>query len=140
MGVALSIVITVFLIAIITMLRRNKTTVDKRAPLPGRQDLAKTGSQFHAVSIQFTDGACEAAKGMASKRFLASAAPRIPLPECDVPECKCRFTHHKDRRHGEDRRGRVPDSMLGTTGRYAGKERRYRGDRRNDDDPEDFFS
>ncbi len=140
MGVTFGIIITVIVIAIIVMLRRNKTTSDKRPSPTGRHNLAKTGSQFHAVSLQVTDSACEAAKAMAGKRLLASAAPRIPLPQCDVPECDCRFAHHKDRRRGQDRRGQVTQNLFGTTGAYAGKERRYRGDRRNSDDPEDFFT
>ena len=139
MGVTLSIVFAVILVAIIVKLRRKDTTTSRIRPLPAGYDPAKTGSQFHAVSLQFNDSACEAAKATAGKRFLASAAPRIPLPECDVAECNCRFNHHKDRRRGADRRGRIPENMLATTGRYAGKERRFR-ERRKDDEPEDFFS
>ena len=139
MGVAVSIVLTVILVALIFMPRRNKASTDKRSPRPGHQDLAMTASQYHAVSIQFADGACEAARAMEGKRILSGAAPRIPLPECDVAECKCRFIHHKDRRRREDRRDSHTQDMLGTTGGYSGKERRYRGDRRNND-PEDFFS
>jgi hypothetical protein len=37
---------------------------------------------------------------MSGKRFLSGAAPKIPLPGCDVLDCKCRFIHHKDRREG----------------------------------------
>jgi hypothetical protein len=139
MGIAISIVLIVILIALVVMTRRDKVTTDRRTPRPSRPDLAKTGSLFHAVSIHFTDSACEAAKALEGQRILASTAPQIPLPECDVPDCKCRFSHHKDRRRGEDRRGRIPQNMLATTGGYTGKERRYR-ERRSDDDPEDFFS
>jgi hypothetical protein len=140
MGVAITVIIAVILIAIIVKLRRQETTSNNRPSPTGRHEMAKTGSQFHAVSLQFPDSACEAAKAMAGKRILSSSAPRIPLPECDLPECKCHFAHHKDRRRGEDRRGQVRQDVFGTTGRYAGKERRYRGDRRDSDDPEDFFS
>lgn len=139
MGLAISIVIAAILIAIIVRLRRNETGPDRRTAPSGRRDPVKTGSQFHAVSIQFTDTACEAAKAMADKRFLSDVAPQIPLPDCDVPQCKCRFAHHKDRRRGEDRRGRHPQNMLGTTGGFSGKERRVH-ERRRDDEPEDFFS
>ena len=140
MGVVIGIVLTVVLVVLIVMNRRDKTTIDRRPSRPSPSDLAKTGSQYHAVSIHFADSACEAAKAMEGKRFLASAAPRIPLPDCDMATCKCRFSHYKDRRRGEDRRGRIPENMLGTTGGYSGNERRFRGDRRNDDDPEDFFT
>jgi hypothetical protein len=139
MGIAIGIILTVILIALIVMSRRNKVTTKKHAPPVGGRDLAKTGSQFHAVSIQTSDTACDAAKALQGKRILAGAAPRIPLPECDAPQCKCRFSHHQDRRRREDRRGQIPEDMLGTTGGYSGKERRFH-ERRNDDEPEDFFS
>ncbi len=140
MGVVITIVIAVILIAIIVKSRREETTNDRRSAASGRHNLAKTGSQFHAVSLQFSDSACDAAKDMAGKRILASAAPRIPLSECDAAKCDCRFAHHNDRRRGEDRRGQVPENLLDTRGVYVGKERRYRGDRRDSDDPEDFFT
>ena len=138
MGATIGIFLIVILIALIVMAQRNKATTNKRSPLPGRHDPAKTGSQFHAVSLQSSGSACEAATAMEGKRFLAGAAPRIPLPECDVPKCKCRFIHHQDRRDSAERRGSHSQSRIGDTGRH-GKERRLRGDRR-DDDPEDFFS
>jgi hypothetical protein len=139
MGIAVGIVLTVVLIALVVMSRRNKASTDRRPPSRSRPDLAKTGSQYHAVSIHFTGSVCEAAKAMEGKRFLASAAPRIPLPECDVPACKCHFSHHQDRRRGQERRGGIPDDLLGTTGGYSGKERRFH-ERRSDDEPDDFFS
>ena len=138
MSVAIILVLIAVLIVLIVMARRNKATTSKRPPRPGRDELAKTGSQYHAVSLQFSNSACEAAKALEDKRFLSGVAPRIPLPECDVLECRCRFIHHDDRRRGADRRGAQSQSRIGDTGRHE-KERRHRGDRR-DDDPEDFFS
>jgi hypothetical protein len=105
------------------------------APKP--KSLADTSSgQYHAVSIKYDSGACEAAKAMEGRRFLSNAAPRLPLPECDVLECNCRFTHHKDRRTGKDRR-----SPFGATGFGGGtgsfeKERRETAGRRQEDEDE----
>jgi hypothetical protein len=99
----------------------------------------KPGSKFHAVSIKFKNNACEAAKKMEGRRFLSGAAPRIPLPGCDVLECRCRFIHHADRRRGEDRRNPYGQGFGGdSTGSYEAEQRK-RGERR-DDSPEDFFS
>jgi len=87
-------------------------------------------SLFHAVSIKYSSNACNAAKAMTGRRFLASAAPRLPLPECDALECRCGFAHHADRRSGNDRRSPF------NTGRFVGgtgslpAERRNRRDRR----------
>jgi hypothetical protein len=125
MGVTISIVLTVILIALIVMSRRNQMPDDNRAAHAGHGQ-ARTNTQFHAVSVQSTDSACEVAKGMAGQRFLSGAAPRLPLPECDAAECRCRFSHHKDRRSGEDRRGTHMRNTLSNASEYDGNERRYR--------------
>jgi len=98
-------------------------------------------SAYHAVSIKFDSHACQAAKEMEGRRFLASAAPRLPLPECSGLECRCHFVHHKDRRSPRDRRS--PFAAAGFGGGGTGsfeKERRERQDRRKDTDPDDFLS
>jgi LPXTG-motif cell wall-anchored protein len=100
----------------------------------------KGRSAYHAVSIKFDEGACEAAKAMGGRRFLANAAPRLPLPECDALECRCRFVHHADRRSGRDRRSPFAAAGYGGgTGSFE-KERRGTSGRRKSDslDEEDF--
>jgi hypothetical protein len=94
---------------------------------------------YHAVSLKFGKDACAAAKSMTGHRFLASEAPQVPLPGCDAALCECRFTHHKDRRSGKDRRspfGR--GSIGGGTGRFDA-ERRQSTDRRKSADADDPF-
>ena len=92
-----------------------------------------SGSQYHAVSIRYDSSACEAAKAMDGRRFLSEAAPRLPLPDCDVLECNCRFTHHKDRRTGKDRRSPFSAAGYGGgTGSFE-KERREKAGRRQED-------
>lgn len=95
---------------------------------------ASGNNQFHAVSIKFSGRACEAAKNMSGRRFLATAAPKLPLPKCDVLDCTCRFAHHKDRRSARDRR-----SPFGAGGAAAGigasdSEQRDGDDRRKSND------
>ncbi len=88
-------------------------------------------SKYHAVSIRYSSSACDAAKAMTGRRFLSGAAPRLPLPDCDAPECRCAFSHHGDRRSGEDRRSPFkPTIYAGGTG-AMGVERRERAERRN---------
>ena len=140
MGVAIAIILTVVLIALVLIARQNNANVAERPQVADRRDPTKTGSQFHAVSIRYADSACDAAKATEGTRFLSALAPRIPLPECDVAQCRCRFIHHADRRSGIDRRGQHTKNMLGSTGEYTGKERRYRGDRRGSDEPQNFFA
>jgi hypothetical protein len=64
----------------------------------------RTENPFQAVSIHPGDPCCEAARQMSSIRYLCASAPRIPLPECDVSNCTCRYKHFSDRRGGQDRR------------------------------------
>ena len=97
-----------------------------------------TRSDYHAVSIKFDRNACKAAQKISGRRFLSGAAPRLPLQECDVPECNCRFAHHKDRRSSTDRRSPFAASGFGGgTGSFE-KERRERSDRRQDADLDNF--
>ena len=138
MGIALSIVAVVILALSIFLFRRTRVGVNKRPPRPSGRGKAPPDPQFHAVSLVFSDATCEAAKAMEGRRFLSSAAPRIPLPECDVQECNCHFAHHKDRRASVDRRKQYRQTGIGDTG-IIQKERRHRGDRRSND-PDDFFT
>lgn len=116
MDLTVGIVAIVILILVIALFRRNPATTDERRPPPLRPGNARPDSRFHAVSISFAGSACEAAKAMEGKRFLSSAAPRVPLPDCDVLQCKCRFIHHKDRRDGDERRNSNGQSFGGDTG------------------------
>lgn len=93
---------------------------------------------FHAVSIKFDTHACDAAKEMDGRRFLSNAAPRLPLPDCNSLDCRCRFAHHKDRRTRKDRRSPfAAGGFGGGTGSFK-MERRERQDRRKDADLDGF--
>ena len=91
-------------------------------------------SPFHAVSIKTAEKACSAAREISGRRFLSVAAPKLPLPGCDVRECQCRFVHYKDRRNGKDRRSPFAPGGFGSgTGSFPA-ERRERRERRKEDD------
>jgi hypothetical protein len=95
-----------------------------------------TTATYHAVSIKFSSSACSAARDLEGRRFLSSAAPKLPLADCDVLECKCRFVHHKDRRAGKDRRSPfAPTGFSSTTGSHQVEQREGndRRDRRDKD-------
>jgi hypothetical protein len=132
MAVTLSLMALLVLIGVFLFLRRNKSVGTAQRPPMQRPAASQTSSAFHAVSIKFGSNACPAARTMAGKRFLSGAAPRIPLPDCNVLECKCRFVHHKDRRAGDDRRSLFGQGMASSTGTHP-KEQRQGEDRRGDD-------
>ena len=127
--------ILLLLIAILVLIRiRNSSKSDQ----PKSTVHAHEGkTAYHAVSIKLSGHSCKAAEDMMGRRFLSTAAPKLPLPGCDVLDCSCRFIHHKDRRAGKDRRSPfAPSGFAGGTGRF-GTEQRKGEDRRASDD-EDF--
>jgi hypothetical protein len=137
MDVVTSLIAIAVLLGLLLFVRRNAKKENVRP-----DELTKTttlkNTKFHAVSIRFAPNACAAAKNMEGRRFLSSAAPKIPLPECDATECKCRFKHHQDRRAGDDRRNAWGQGFgSAATGQYP-KEQRKGRDRR-DNSPEEYF-
>lgn len=125
------LIIAALLLAGWLLLRRRGQNAREDVPGPpaGQEKTA-----YHAVSIRFSENACDAAREMSGRRFLSSAAPRLPLPNCDATECRCRFVHHDDRRSGKDRRSPFAAGRLGGgTGSFQ-QERRERSDRRRDAD------
>jgi len=137
MNFFVGIVAVVILVLAYLFVHKPKAKSTER-PETRRKVSSEPDSTYHAVSLKFPPSACDAAKAMAGRRFLSTAAPRIPLPECDALECKCRFVHHQDRRSGEDRRDAYAQGFGGgSTGTYE-EEQRKRGERR-EDPPDDIF-
>ena len=128
--------LAVLLLVAWLFVRQRGKSEEKQQPC----SLTDTGNTaYHAVSIKFDTNACDAAKEMEGRRFLSSAAPRLPLPECNGLECRCHFIHHKDRRLRRDRRS--PFGAAGFVGGGTGsfeKERRERSERRKDADLDEF--
>ena len=59
---------------------------------------------YHAVSIETGSNYCEQARELDGQRFLAAAAPELPLRECGgATACACRYIHHNDRRSTQRR-------------------------------------
>lgn len=134
------VAILVLLIAILLVRRRQDAAGERPSrPRKKRPKSAAVGrattTKYHAVSLKFNSLACDAAKAMDGKRFLSSAAPRIPLLECDVRKCNCRFVHYRDRRTGDERRERYGRPIGGESGEPK-KEQRLRRERRQE--PPDF--
>ena len=116
---------------------RHRASSAARKPEPPTTARRKN-TAYHAVSIHYASNACMAAREMEGRRFLATAAPRLPLPGCNVLECSCRFVHHEDRRTGKDRRSPFgPGGFGGGTGSFE-TEKRQGGDRRRRRDDDDY--
>jgi hypothetical protein len=137
MNLAFAVLILIGLVGCWWLVKKfNEPATSEATP---SDDTLKKTNAFHAVSIRAPMSACDAAKEMAGRRILASAAPPLPLPECDMNRCGCRFIHHNDRRASEDRRNPFsPAGFAGSTGRYQ-VERRQGRDRRRASRDEAFF-
>ncbi len=102
---------------------------------PAARRSSSGSTAYHSVSLRFPPTACKAAKALEGRRFLASAAPRIPLAECNVNICDCRFAHYGDRRASQDRRSIFTASGQSAATGEGAVERRDVKERREDDDP-----
>ena len=79
--------------------------IDAQVRNSGRpMEHSRVGNPFHAVSIEPGSKACAESRKLEDRRFLASAAPMLPLRGCTSATCQCRYTHYNDRRTKRDRR------------------------------------
>ena len=90
-------------------------------------------SEFHAVSIRTGKRSCDAVKKFDGQRILASDAPRLPLPGCDIAHCECKYVHFKDRRTGKDRRSPFGSGGISPITGTHEQERRSGAERRDED-------
>ncbi len=135
MNLPLAALILVLLLGIWLIIRLRKGATVKKPVKPAS---SSANAAFHAVSIKFPSNACKAARDLAGRRFLSNAAPKLPLPECDVLECSCRFMHHKDRRSSQNRRSPFGPSGFGSaTGKHETEQRK--GEDRRHRDEDDYF-
>ncbi len=99
-------------------------TVDQSRP--DHQENEKRSDPYHAVTILATNKSCVTSKALKGIRFLSTDAPVLPLEDCDVETCPCRYKHHADRRDNSRRareRGEPVQPM-------HGKDHRVERDRR----------
>lgn len=99
---------------------------EARKSQPPRSELNK----YHAVTVAQGRTACLASLQLNGRRFLSNDAPLLPLPECAMRPCHCRYLHYADRR-AEDRR--FPFGVRKRAESSVSNERR-RGDRRKSSD------
>lgn len=109
--------------------KNNKTHISKDTSI-------ETRHSFRATSIIADTSACEAAKALGKKKFLDvdRDVPVLPLGDCTVSRCNCRYAHHDDRRDfSEDRRGPPGlKSQLYDVSDQQDKRGRTRGRRKDD--------
>ena len=128
MDLPVLVLILALLLAILWLMRKRAESAGSGSRTNLRRKGGKT--EFHSVSISLSKNACAAAEELSGRRFLASTAPILPLPECDADECTCRFEHHEDRRSGKDRRNPFSPGVMGSGTSAGQSEHRGGTDRR----------
>lgn len=95
---------------------------------PTERDEEVPDPRYLAVSFSLPADACDAAKALVGKRFLATETPIFPIDGCDVASCSCGYRHYNDRREGPRR-----SLEIGISTQYRnGDERRNLTDRRDE--------
>ena len=85
-----------------------------------------------AVTIVMPAKCCTAVSALEGVRILASRAPKLPMPDCTMPDqCRCRFQKFTDRREDEEGRRFRFGHERGAW--YAGGQRRKSRGRRTAD-------
>jgi hypothetical protein len=84
--------------------KRTSQKVALKAPQQQKPSSSRAASSdYRAVTVKTRLGACNAAIALQDQIFLAREAPSLPLAECDVGNCACRYRYLDDRRQ-DDRR------------------------------------
>lgn len=95
----------------------------RRQPLP----------DYRAVEVvPCSEGTCNAVRAIAGNRFLTKDVPKLPLRECDRPNCNCTYRRHADRRKGFRRAADLGADISSTTLRQKADRRRSPGRRATD--------
>ena len=62
-----------------------------RARLARHVEADRKFTPYRCVSIRYGTKACQAVKRLEGKRFLSAEAPSLPLLDCEVEHCRCRY-------------------------------------------------
>lgn len=95
--------ISSFLIAVLLALVGWLWWVRRRAEARSVSSASETQQPYRCVAIRPGQEACQAVRNLAGRRFLGRAAPPLPLDNCAVASCRCRYDHFADRREDERR-------------------------------------
>ena len=95
--------ISSFLIAVLLALVGWLWWVRRRAETRSVSGASETQQPYRCVAIRPGQEACQAVRNLAGRRFLGRAAPPLPLDNCAVASCRCRYDHFADRREDERR-------------------------------------
>jgi hypothetical protein len=127
-------IVAVAVVVWLTLRRRRNASAVPALPDAEKSGETDDGSrQYHSVSITPGLHQCAAVKDLAGVRIVSAEAPPLPLPDCDIDECSCRYQHHDDRRVAGDRRSPFTGGGAWQLIGDPDKDQRSGRDRREDD-------
>lgn len=131
---AFVVIIAVIVVVGRLMFVRSASASGKRISSKRKTTRQIDSTPYGASSIVVRENACDAVKKIEGLRYLhkTGITPKLPLPECTLTTCTCRYEKYTDRRKKNDRR---KASLLDVeSGSKNGKiERRDSGGRRRND-------
>jgi len=75
----------------------------KNATQKTQKKSLRTYSKYRSVRVHYKQDACAAVKKLKDKLILSQNAPTLPLSDCTVKHCLCKYVYLDDRRQ-DDRR------------------------------------
>jgi hypothetical protein len=125
------VLILALLLAIAWLFRKRRESIESDSSPTSKLRPKGVTEEHHSVSIVLSEKSCAAAQELSGRRILATTAPKLPLPACDIPECACRFEHHQDRRANRDRRDPFSPGIIGGGSDAEEADQRGSSDRRD---------
>jgi len=100
------------------VLQSNKQKLQKdrnigaNKPSSSQESPSNPINPYRATAIRCGENSCDAVKAIAGTRFpdAEKRIPLIPLANCDIPKCSCKYEHYVDRRNTDEIR-RAPTGL-----------------------------
>lgn len=80
-----------------------RASTSQYKPIIPKADASTESADYRCVVIKTGQQTCAKVRELAGKPILLNDAPLLPLTECDVARCNCKFTRHQDRRMADRR-------------------------------------
>ena len=98
----IAVAVIAFYLLLAKLLSRRPPGVRSARSAPEEGERVHT--RWRAVRVAPGLICCDAVSKLDGQVFLSRLSPRLPLDECDVADCRCKYVHLEDRRSGGDRR------------------------------------
>jgi hypothetical protein len=102
--IAVAAVIIATYLLLTRLLSRKSFTPRSGKTSTSARTAGNSSTQWRAVRVAPGLICCDAVSELGDQVFLSRLSPSLPLDDCTVRDCRCRYIHLEDRRSGGDRR------------------------------------